>query len=603
MQQEVRKTVSVVFSDIVGSTALAERLDPESLRQAMTRYFALAKGVHERHGGVVEKFIGDAVVAVFGVPHAHEDDALRAVRAADDLGQAMTELNRELEQELKVTLPLRTGVNTGLVVAGNEHEGHGFVSGDTLNLAARLEQAAAAGEVLLGEATYQLVADAVQAQPIGPSPLRGRAAPVDAYRLLKVASSAPGLSRQLDTPLVGRTNELAILRRALDRAISGQTCELVNVLGDSGVGKSRLLQAFAEQAEQRAVLLHARCPPYGQATTAQVVGDLLAQTTARAPSGGVGWAVDVDELAADPPAVFWAVRQLLQNLALTRPVVVVIDDLHWAEPALLDLVEYLHAFTQGAMLLVVAARRHPLDYRHRETVGRVATTLVLEPLSAAEAAELAVQMHGPGRLEPDTAARIADWAEGNPLFIEELLRSARADADGASTLPLGRLKKPWLPPAVEALIGAELDRLAPQERMVLELASVHGRVFDWASVAALAPAGLRPRVGTVLLTLARRNLIRIADQSPNDAFTFRHGLLCDGAYQAISLQRRAALHMQAAEWLAEVADRSAFEDDEAVGHLEQAYHYLAQLAGEGLPAPTSLDLPVDRLTAGVAPLP
>src|SRR5512132_301251 len=225
MQREVRKTVSVVFSDVVGSTALAERLDPQSLRQAMTRYFALAKGVHERHGGVVEKFIGDAVVAVFGVPHAHEDDALRAVRAVHDGGQAMTELNRELEQELKVTLPLRTGVNTGLVVAGNEHEGHGFVSGDALNLAARLEQAAAAGEVLLGEATYQLVADAVQAQPIGPSPLRGRAAPVDAFRLLEVASSAPGLSRRLDTPLVGRTNELAILRRALDRAISGQTCE------------------------------------------------------------------------------------------------------------------------------------------------------------------------------------------------------------------------------------------------------------------------------------------------------------------------------------------------------------------------------------------
>jgi class 3 adenylate cyclase len=579
MQRAFRKTISVVFSDVVGSTALAERLDPESLHRAMTRYFAVAKRVHQRHGGVVEKFIGDAVVAIYGVPSAHEDDALRAVRAADELRGAMAELNRELQTELKVTLPLRTGVNTGLVLAGNEPQGQGVVSGDILNVAARLQQAAAPEEVLLGETTYQLVADAVRVQPIGLALLRGRRAPVDAYRLLEVSPIAPGLSRRENTPLVGRTDELAFLHRVLDRAVSRRACELVSVLGDPGVGKSRLLQGFAEQTGRRALLLQARCPPNGQAPHARVLAELLGQAAMRTASTAVNRPVDMSELAAGQLSAYAAVRQLLQELALTRPVVIVIDDLHWAEPVLLDFIEYLHAFSRRvALLLVVAARRHPLD--HVQALGGVDTTLVIEPLPAAEATKLALQLHGPG-LSFCTAARIAAWAEGNPLFIEEALRRGRAGPNHVGAQASSGIEQLSLPPAVEALLGTELDGLPPQERLVLELASVLGRVFDWASVAALAPAQIRSGVGAVLLALARRGLIRVADRSSSDdAFSFRHGLLRDVTYQAIPKQHRAALHMRVAERLAELANKSTFGDDEAVRHLEQAYHYLAQLAGE-----------------------
>jgi class 3 adenylate cyclase len=581
MQREVRKTVSVVFSDVAGSTALAEQLDPESLRRAMTRYFEVARRVHERHGGVVEKFIGDAVMAVFGIPHAHEDDALRAVRAAGELRRAMAALNRELERELEVVLPVRTGVNTGLVLAGDEHAGHAFVGGDTVNVAARLERAAGAGEVLLGEATHRLVADAVRVEPVGPFVPRGRSAPVAAYRLLEVTPGAAGLSRRLDAPLVGRGVELAVLDRALDQAIARRACGLLTVVGDPGVGKSRLLRAFAERAGERALVLHGGRPPHGPATIGQVVGQLLAQASALALAGE-GSA----QLEPGSPAAFREVRRLLEELARTRPVVVVLDDLHAAEPALLDLIEYLHAFAGGAALLVAAARRQLLDSRSRWTAG---STLFLEPLPAADAAELAASLCGPGGLDPGTRERIASWAEGNPLFIEELLRSlGRGAGDaGAGLAPPAEVEELPLPPAVEALVGAELDRLPPDERTVLELASVVGRLFDWASVAALAPTELRPRVGAVLLALARRNLIRVADRAlGEDAFSFRHGLLRDAAYRAIPKRARAVLHVSVAQRLAAVVGRDAFEEDEAVGrHLGQAYRCLAQLAGDVLPRP------------------
>src|SRR6266511_2049296 len=377
MQREVRKTVSVVFSDVAGSTALAEQLDPESLRRAMTRYFEVARRVHERHGGVVEKFIGDAVMAVFGIPHAHEDDALRAVRAAWELRRAMAALNRELERELEVVLPVRTGVNTGLVLAGDEQAGHAFVGGDTVNVAARLERAAGAGEVLLGEATYRLVADAVRVEPVAPFVPRGKTAPVAAFRLLEVAWGAAGLARRLDAPLVGRTGELDALDRLLDRAAGGPACELVTIFGDAGVGKSRLLQAFAERARERALVLSGGCPPYGEAVAAEVVGQLVAQA-GRAGDGArpLGLAVDM----TDPRSMFRGVRLLLETLARARPVVVLLDDVHRAEQVLLDLVEYLHAFAGARLLLVVAARRELPGRWPGWNVRAAGTVLDLEPL-------------------------------------------------------------------------------------------------------------------------------------------------------------------------------------------------------------------------------
>ena len=581
MQREVRKTVSVVFSDVAGSTALAEQLDPESLRRAMTRYFEVARRVHVRHGGVVEKFIGDAVMAVFGIPHVHEDDALRAVRAAWELREEVAALNRELERELGVALHVRTGVNTGLVLAGDEQEGHAFVGGDTVNVAARLERAAGAGEVLVGEATHRLVADAVQVQPVAPFVPRGKTAPVAAFRLLEVACGAAGLARRLDTPLVGRTAELDALDRLLDRAAGGPSGELVTILGDAGVGKSRLLRAFAERARERALVLTGGCPTYGGSAAAEVVGQLVAEASR---SGDGTRPVDLSTGTADPRSMFRGVRRLLETLARTRPVVVLLDDVHRAEQDLLDLVEYLHAFAGAGLLLVVAARREQPGRWPGWSVRAAGTVLDLEPLTEAEAAELAAGLLGHDRLPAGTARQVAAWAEGNPLFVEQLLR------DLANREDLGRSGSWPVPPAVEALVAVALDRLTADERTVLELASVVGRVFDWASVAALAPAPLAPRVGGVLLALARRNLLRVAGREHGeDAFSFRHRLLRDAAYQAIPKRERAILHVRAADRV----------QDEAVDHhLGQAYRYLAQLAGDEPPPPTPVVRPLRPAPAG-----
>jgi class 3 adenylate cyclase len=581
MRREVRKIVSVVFSDVAGSTALAEQLDPESLRRAMTRYFQVARQVHERHGGVVEKFIGDAVMAVFGIPCVHEDDALRAVRAAVELRDAMAALNQELERELQVTLSVRTGVNTGLVLAGGEDDGQPFVAGDAVNVAARLEQAAGPGEILLGEATYRLVVDAVAVEPVAPFVPRGKLTPVAVYRVLTVARNTTGLARREDTPLVGRTGELAWLDRMLDRVIAGQACQLVALLGDPGVGKSRLVRAFGERARQRATVLYGCCSSYGSGAV-EVVGQLATGGTAAA--GSTTW------FSGPPPAdsltVFSGMRSLVEGLARRRPVVIVVEDLHWAEPAITELVEYLRTFThEASVLLVVTARPQFLDRPAWWAVGAADASMDLEPLPASDAAQLAADLCGPGGLEADTSDHVVARAEGNPLVLEELLRFLD-DGAGPGPAYARRPEEPPFPSNLDAVIGAELDRLPADERTVLELASVVGRSFTCASVAALATPHLRPQVGSVLLALARRRLLRVAGREQGeDGFAFRHQVLHEATYRGVPKGRRAILHARVAERLTPSgADTSAGE--EAIGqHLGQAYRYLAQLAGDQLPPP------------------
>jgi class 3 adenylate cyclase len=572
MRQEVRKIVSVVFSDVAGSTALAEQLDPEALSRAMTRYFQVARQVHGRHGGVVEKFIGDAVMAVFGIPRVHEDDALRAVRAAVELRDSMAALNRELERELQVTLSVRTGVNTGLVLAGGDDERQPFVAGDTVNVAARLEQAAGPGEVLLGEATYRLVADAVDVEPVASFAPRGKLTPVAVHRVRMVAPAATGRPGRGDTPLVGRAGELARLDRMLDRVIAGQACQLVALLGDPGVGKSRLVRAFGERAQQRAVVLYSRCPSYGSGAAAQVIGQLADQITATA--GTETWPGGA--LPADPLAMFSGMRSLLEGLARRRPVVVMVDDLHGAEPAIAELVEYLRTFTrEAAVLLVVAARPQFLDGPARWTVGAADATLDLEPLSASDAAELATRLCGPGGLDADASDRVVGLAEGNPLVLQELLRP------GAP-----------FPSIVDAVVGAELDRLSASERAVLELASVVGPSFPCASVATLASPHLRPQVGSLLLALARRRLLRVdGRERGEDGYTFRHRILHEATYRGVPKWRRAILHARVAERLTKAGVATAAEDEAIGQHLGQAYRYLAQLAGDQLPPPVGVASP------------
>ncbi|MGZ8651946.1 MAG: adenylate/guanylate cyclase domain-containing protein, partial [Actinomycetota bacterium] len=274
---EVRKSVTVVFCDVTGSTALGELLDPEALRRVMTRYFDTMKIAIEHHGGTVEKFIGDAVMAVFGIPHVHEDDALRAVRAAVQMREGLLDLNKQLERDHGVTLASRIGVNTGEVVAGDPTTGQALVTGDAVNTAARLEQAAAPGEILIGEETYRLTRDAVSAEPADPIAAKGKTEPVPAYRLDDVTAGVAGHTRRLDAPMVGRDRELALLGQAFERATTDRACHLFTVLGTAGAGKTRLVEEFAAQVDANATVLRGRCLAYGEGITFWPVVELVGQ--------------------------------------------------------------------------------------------------------------------------------------------------------------------------------------------------------------------------------------------------------------------------------------------------------------------------------------
>ena len=264
---EVRKTVTVVFCDVTGSTALGERLDPEALRRVMLRYFDAMTRSIERHGGTVEKFIGDAVMAVFGIPTTHEDDAIRAVRAAADMREGLRVLNKELERDHGATLECRIGVNTGEVVAGDASTRQALITGDTVNVAARLEQGAAPGEVLIADASARLVRDAVVLEAVEPLVVKGKTEPVAAHRLIAVHAGAAGNARRMDSPLVGRARQLDQLRQAFDEVVVDRVCHLFTVLGSAGVGKSRLIEEALGTIGADALVLRGRCLSYGEGIT------------------------------------------------------------------------------------------------------------------------------------------------------------------------------------------------------------------------------------------------------------------------------------------------------------------------------------------------
>jgi class 3 adenylate cyclase len=444
--RELRKTVTVVFADVSGSTALGERLDPEPLRRTMTRYFDAVRTVLERHGGTVEKFIGDAVMAVFGIPVLHEDDAVRAVRAAAEIRDELSALNAELRRELGLELELRIGVNTGEVMAGDPDRGQSFAAGDAVNVAARLQQAAAPGETIIGGSTYRLVRDAVDAELLTPLEVKGKADAVTAYRLLGIAPEAPGRLRYGTVTMVGRRTELGRLVAAFDQARADRSCQLFTLLGAAGVGKSRLAREFLDSLGDVEVL-SGRCLPYGEGITywplaealKEAAGLLEPETHADAQAklaALVGGSEDADVIGrhaavllglaegdASTEEGFWAVRKLLESRAQQRPLVLVFDDLHWAEPTFLDLVEHLSDWTRDApILLLCMARPEFLDARPGWAGGKLnATSVLLEPLAQDECEVLTDELLGAAGLEPPARARIAEAADGNPLFVEELV--------------------------------------------------------------------------------------------------------------------------------------------------------------------------------------
>jgi class 3 adenylate cyclase/tetratricopeptide (TPR) repeat protein len=609
-RRQLRKTITVVFCDLVGSTALGERLDPESLRRVLGLYFERMREALERHQGTVEKFIGDAVVGVFGVPRLHEDDALRAVRAAVELQAALAELHKELERDWGVTLQLRTGVNTGEVVAGSAAAGSAQVLGDAVNVAARLEQAAAPGEVLLGQTTWELVRDAVQAEPVAPLALKGKADQVAAWRLRRVTADSPGHARRRDVPMVGREPQRRLLLDAFDRVVAERACRLVTVLGTAGVGKTRLVDEALAGLGERATVLRGRCLSYGEGITywpvAEVVrqaagislddslqaaqGKLAAllagQEQAEQLAGRIAATMGLAEASGGTEETFWAVRKLLEHLARSRPLAVVFDDLHWAEPTLLDLVEYLANFTRNApMLLVGLARTELLDARPdwgRSVPG--ATTILLEPLTDAESGRLVEQLLGMVGIDERTRAQIAAQAGGNPLFIEELVAKLIEDGllrrDGGRWVARPELGQLGIPATIQVLLAARLEQLPSGERAVLERASVVGKGFSWAAVAALFPEPEHAWLGSDLASLVRRDMLRPdrSDPAGEDGFQFRHDLIRDAAYQALPKQDRAELHERLASWLQHTAGEWMREQQELVGyHLEQAYRNRAEL--------------------------
>jgi class 3 adenylate cyclase len=572
-----RKTVTVVFCDIVDSTPLAERLDPEVHRRVMDRYYQTLREPLERHGGTVEKFIGDAIVAVFGIPVAHDDDALRALRAASEMRIALAELNEELQEDHDVTIGIRTGVNTGEVVAGDHREGSAFATGDTAGTAQRLESAARSGEILVGNGTYRLVSNAVLVEPVEALTLKGKAEPVDAWRLLGVVEGAEPFVRRLDTPMVGRDEELDMLRREFDRAVAEQRLCLATIVGPAGIGKSRLGNELVRTVGDEASALVGRCLAYGEGITywplrglvLSAVGDLKperieeslegADDAARI-AGHIAGAVGSGPSPGGTEETFWAVRKLLEHLAREQPLVVGIDELQWAEPAFLDLIEYLAGWSHGApILLVCLARPDLLEKRPSWPV-----TISLDPLSGHEA-ELLVEHLVETELDAHERRRITGAAEGNPLFLEQLL-ALNAETGAREVIP----------PSIHALLVSRLDALQPDERQVLERAAVIGREFSRGSVGVLFDQD----ISATLLSLVRKDLVQPdrALFSWDDGFRFRHILIRDAAYLGLAKETRAGLHERYASWLEDNAGERAREFDEIVGyHLEQAYRLRQEL--------------------------
>jgi class 3 adenylate cyclase/tetratricopeptide (TPR) repeat protein len=583
---ELRKTVTVLFSDIADSTSLGETLDAEALRRVLGRYFEEVRVVVERHGGRVEKFIGDAVVALFGVPTTREDDALRALRAAAEIGERLQVLNAEFERGLEIRLGVRTGVATGEVVVGGERDDGFTAAGDTMNVAARLEQSARAGEILIGPRTRALGGDAIVVEEVGPLELRGKSEPVEAFRLVRVLPHASPYGRRDDAPLVGRQAELAALHQAFQRAVEHEECVLATVVGPAGVGKSRLVREFLGQLGDSARVLVGRCVAYGEGVTFLPLAEALEGVLGDDRRAGVRHLVGEEERAeqiADLVAAalgtsevegsgeetLWAFRRLFEALARERPLVLVVDDIHWAEPTLLDLLEYVASFSSGAPLLVLCPTRpEVLEERPTWAAPRPnGAVVLLGPLAHEETTMLAGHLSPDRALTEESLRRIVDAADGNPLFLEQLL-ALNAGGDGNGQLVV--------PPTIQALLAARIDRLAREERTVLACAAVEGREFHRESVVELLPDEARTDVGTNLLTLARRQFIRpLRGVGPEvDAFAFVHGLVRDAAYAETPKEVRADLHVRLAEHL----EKQPAVPSEIVGHhLAKASRYRLEL--------------------------
>ncbi|HEY6014920.1 MAG TPA: adenylate/guanylate cyclase domain-containing protein, partial [Candidatus Limnocylindrales bacterium] len=519
--RESRKTVTLVFADPKPMTVDGRPPSAEALRDVMTRYFEQMRVPLERHGGTVEKFIGDAVMAVFGLPVRHEDDAVRAVRAAADMQAALPALNEHSRAAWGLELRNHIGVNTGEVIAGDASLGQRLVTGDAVNTAARLEQAAGAMEIILGDLTYRLARDQIEVEPIPPLTLKGKAEPVPAYRLVSVRG--PQAERaSLTTPFVGRRDELDRLEMTLLEVEATRSCQLVTIVGDAGVGKSRLVREFATRASSRekSQVLRGRCLPYGDGVTFWPIAEIVRSAAgisdedprevalekmaaiARRATGNtedpgpiierVAAAIGLTTTQFAGPELFWGIRKLLEAIASRRPLVAIVDDIHVAAPTFLELLDHLLDAVHGSPILLLAtARRELLETRPEWAEGHEDESVVLEPLSADESDAIVGELLG--GLEVPVRQRIVSAAEGNPLYVEQitamLVETGAIRREGKAWVATGS-HEIQIPPTVQALVAARLDALRNEERQVIDPASVIGLGFAVDAVVSLVPEDL-----------------------------------------------------------------------------------------------------------------
>jgi class 3 adenylate cyclase len=597
--REERRVVSVLFVDIVGFTFRAEQLDPEDVRSFLTPYYERVRAEIERHGGRIEKFVGDAVLGIFGAPVAHGDDAERAVRAAlairDEL-QLMNQADQELD------LQARLAVNTGEAIVdldARPEQGETMVVGDVVNTASRLQAAAPINGVLVGRETHAASRATIVYATAAPVLAKGKAEPIEVWLALRAAVSA-GERALSHASLVGRERELDVLRRLWDQVCDERRPHLVTVIGPAGIGKSRLAEEFARSVDSQGGLpLRGRSIPYGESSAygafaqhvKQVAGifDSDSAEVAREKLSGaletdpestenlallLGFQIDRD---VDRETLFFVARQFVESTARVRPTMLVFEDIHWADSSLLDLIEVLTVRTQEVPVLFVALARPELFTSRPAWGGGLisATSLALDPLPERDAEHLAAQLLA-GRIEGDYAERLAAAAEGNPLFIEEL-------AAVVVERPAGEADE--LPTTIRSILAARLDALEPDERAILLDAAVVGRIFWRGALERIE----RRSVGLSLLlgALQERGLIRreaVSRIQGDEQYTFKHGLLRQVAYATVPRALRRERHATVARFLEETTTATgesaatlAFHWREAAD-VERAVSYFVQAA-------------------------
>ncbi len=576
-----RKLATVLFVDLVGSTALVSASDPEVVRRRIDRFFEKVSHCVLTHGGIVEKFAGDAVMAAFGIPQGHEDDAERALRAALAMLDGLEELGLEA----------RVGIEAGEVVVGESDST--FATGEAVNIAARLQQEAASGEIVIGPAAHRLTIGIAQTEELGPLDLRGLPAPLSAWRVTGVHDGVP--RRSLVAPFVGREAELELLENTFSRAIRDGRAHLFTIYGEPGVGKSRLAREFVSTLEG-STTLRGRSLPYGESITywplaemvkcaagisdddplEEAVGKLRACCEDEAVADLLGLASGVLEAVRaerSQQEIAWAAREWAEKLALEQPLVLVFEDIHWAEDPLLELIEHLASWVrQAPLLLVCLARPELLDVRPGWGGGRLrATSIELGPLPPAESEQLVDLLVGDGSLPARARAALLEKTEGNPLYVEETIRMlGERDSNGGGV--------EGIPDTLQALIAARIDRLAPAEKSALQTAAVVGRVFWRGAVEHLSPeAG---SLQHVLDDLVLRDFLSEEPRSTirgETAYRFKHVLIREVAYSGLWKSSRAELHATFAGWLREHAGEELLEV--RAFHLDQAAALLAELEG------------------------